>query len=136
MTAPTRPGPAALDESPRRVWELLALLSEGRTIEQVAAKWGVQAGTVRVYAERMRSYLGADTNAQAVLLGCQAGILDGRRQRHGDHAGYEAHRRRGETPCEACKGGERAHRSRYKGRQKPPEGPAGAPQSPSPTAPL
>jgi hypothetical protein len=58
--------------------------------------------------------LGARTAPQAVLIACQLGLLDGRPQRHGDHAGYEAHRRRGENPkhCRlGCVEGERAHRA-------------------------
>jgi hypothetical protein len=44
-----------------------------------------------------------------VFLAVQAGLLDPRR-RHGDHAGFAAHRYRGEEPCEACWEGERAYR--------------------------
>ncbi|MFD5419447.1 LuxR C-terminal-related transcriptional regulator [Streptomyces sp. NPDC127069] len=92
--------------------EVLTLLAEGRTLQQIARDWGVEPGTVRIYAARLRRYLGADTNPQAVLLACRAGLLDGRPQRHGDHAGYVAHWRRGEDPkaCGPCAAGEKAHR--------------------------
>ncbi|MFE2326099.1 hypothetical protein ACFXD5_19590 [Streptomyces sp. NPDC059385] len=112
MTAPARP-------VPRCEMDLLLLMAEGRTLAQVATMWGVERGTVHTFAARLRRRLGAETNPHAVLLACQAGLLDGRPQRHGDHAGYEAHRRRGEDPCDACRAGEREHRSRYKARQTP-----------------
>jgi DNA-binding CsgD family transcriptional regulator len=113
VTAPARPVLTFPDGS-GRVMELLVHLSEGRTLEQVASRWGVQAGTVRVYAERMRRYLGADTNPQAVLLACRAGLLDGRPQHHGDHNGYEAHVRRRDEICDDCRDGERAYRAALK----------------------
>ncbi|MEW2415333.1 LuxR C-terminal-related transcriptional regulator [Streptomyces sp. NPDC046866] len=106
--------------------DLLTLLAEGRTLQQIAHDWDLEPGTVRIYAARLRRYLGADTNPQAVYLACRAGILDGRPQRHGDHAGYEAHRKRGETPCDDCRAGEKAHRARYatpRKRQTAPERP-------------
>lgn len=117
MTAPARPLPS--DEG--RVLDVLTLLAAGRTLQQIARDWGVEPGTVRIYAARLRRYLGADTNPQAVLLACRAGLLDGRPQRHGDHAGYEAHLRRGEDPKQCphgCQEAERAYRIALKARQK------------------
>jgi DNA-binding CsgD family transcriptional regulator len=109
VTAPARP-------VPRTEMDVLLLMAAGRTLVQIAAQWGVSTGTVHEYAERLRRRLGAETNPHAVLLACRAGLLDGRPQRHGDHAGYEAHRRRGEDPklCQlGCPEGEAAHRKRY-----------------------
>jgi hypothetical protein len=56
--------------------------------------------------------LDARDMAHAVLIACHAGLLDGRPRRHGDHAGFAAHIRRGEDPwaCEACAEGERTYR--------------------------
>jgi hypothetical protein len=54
----------------------------------------------------------------AVLLACQAGLLDGKPRRHGDHAGFAAHQYRGEEPCEACWAGERAYRRDRKAARK------------------
>ncbi|MFD6113639.1 LuxR C-terminal-related transcriptional regulator [Streptomyces yangpuensis] len=128
MTASARPLPS----DSGRVLDVLTLLAEGYTLQQIAHDWGVGPGTVRIYAARMRRYLGAETNAQAVLLACRAGILDGRRQeRHGDHAGYAAHVRRGEDPkqCEPCAAGERAYRAAQRARQRP-SAPTSAPISP------
>jgi DNA-binding CsgD family transcriptional regulator len=112
VTAPARP---ALTEA-----ELAVLIgaAEGDTYAVIGARLGLHEKSVSKVAVRAGRKLGAASIANAIFLACRAGLLDGRPQRHGDHAGYEAHRRRGETPCEACKVGEREHRSRYKGRQR------------------
>lgn len=111
MTAPARPLPSDAG----RVLDVLALLAEGRTLQRIARDWGVEPGTVRIYAARLRRYLGAETNAQAVYLACLAGLLDGRPlTRHGDHAGYEAHRKRRIPYCDACIEGEKAYRAELK----------------------
>ncbi|MBX9425466.1 LuxR C-terminal-related transcriptional regulator [Streptomyces lateritius] len=94
--------------------EFLERLGRGETGGEIAAAWHMELSSVRTVAERLRRKLGARTNEHAVLLACQAGILDGRPRRHGDHAGYEAHRKRGETPCDHCREGERAHRRAMK----------------------
>lgn len=112
MTAPARPVLTELEV------EVLRLASEGLGYEEIAKRIYViprRATAIKTSALRK---LGARNIANAVFLACRAGILDGRPQRHGDHAGYEAHRKRGEDPCEACRAGEREHRSRYKGRQR------------------
>jgi DNA-binding CsgD family transcriptional regulator len=90
--------------------EFLERLGRGETGGEIADAWHMELSSIRTVAERLRRKLGARTNEHAVLLACQAGILDGRPRRHGDHAGYEAHRRRGETICDLCREGERAHR--------------------------
>lgn len=104
---------------------VLTAAAAGDTYAVIGARLGLCEKAVSKIAVRAGRKLGATNIANAVFLACRAGILDGRPQRHGDHAGYEAHRRRGETPCEACKVGERAHRSRYKGRQKASAGVSG-----------
>lgn len=108
MTAPARPVLAG------RELEVLLLLSQGLNHNQIAARLKVEPITVRVYAKRMRDRFGAATNPQAVLLACQAGVLDGQRQSHGDHNGYEAHIRRGDRGrdiCDPCREGEKAYRA-------------------------
>jgi DNA-binding CsgD family transcriptional regulator len=112
VTAPARPVLTALQQ------EVLELAAEGYTYRQIGRCLGITPSAASNRAEHAIRNLGATSIANAVLLACRAGILDGRPQRHGDHAGYEAHRKRGETPCEACKAGEREHRSRCKGRQR------------------
>ncbi|OMI34443.1 hypothetical protein SPAR_36706 [Streptomyces sparsogenes DSM 40356] len=90
---------------------VLRRFSEGATCSRIAHELGISEVSLRVYSHRMRKALGARSIAHAVLLGCRAGLLDGQPQRHGDHAGYTAHLRRGEEPCEPCRLGERAYRS-------------------------
>lgn len=92
---------------------ILRMVAAGRTHAQIAAELcltpkGLTSGVNRVLAK-----LGASNAPHAVLLACRAGILDGRPQRHGDHAGYVAHVRRGEDPkdCPPCWAGERAYRN-------------------------
>ncbi|MFF5703447.1 response regulator transcription factor [Streptomyces sp. NPDC012794] len=96
---------------PRTEREVLGLMAQGRTLVQIATQWDVSTGTVHEYAERLRRRLGAETNPQAVLLACRAGLLDGRPfLRHGDHAGYETHRKRRIPYCDDCRAGEKAYR--------------------------
>lgn len=94
--------------------------ANGASYRELARQWGTREITVRGYGHRALRKLGARSIAHAVFLACQAGILDGRPQRHGDHAGYEAHRRRGEDPkqCEPCRLGERAHKQAVKKRSE------------------
>lgn len=97
-----------LTDHERRVLELVAL---GRTHEQIADELTLTPKGVTPTVNRAMKKLGASNAPHAVLLACRAGILDGRPQRHGDHAGYAAHWYRGEDPCEACRRGERAYRN-------------------------
>jgi DNA-binding CsgD family transcriptional regulator len=113
VTAPARP----VLTDPEQ--EALALTSLGLTYHQAGKRAGTTERAMKRRMERVMAKLGADNAAHAVLLACRAGLLDGRPQRHGDHAGYEAHRRRGEEPCQPCREGEREHRSRYKTHQAP-----------------
>ncbi|MBP2581884.1 DNA-binding CsgD family transcriptional regulator [Streptomyces sp. PvR006] len=94
--------------------------ARGDTYAVIAARLGLHDKSVNKIAFRLARKLGARNITNAVLLACQAGILDGRPRRHGDHAGYEAHRKRGEDPklCEPCRLGERAHRQAMKTRTR------------------
>ena len=97
--------------------DFLERLGRGETTREIADAWHMELTSIWTVAERLRRKLGATTNEHAVLLACRAGILDGRPQRHGDHAGYMAHIRRGEDPkqCEhGCWAGERDYRNRQR----------------------
>jgi hypothetical protein len=66
---------------------------------------------------RVIDKLEARDMAHAVFVAVQLGLLDPRR-RHGDHAGFAAHRYRDEEPCEACWEGERAYRRERRAARK------------------
>ncbi|MGV2914660.1 helix-turn-helix domain-containing protein [Streptomyces alfalfae] len=93
-----------------REHKVLTLMSEGATYDVVARELSCSNRTASWTGQQVMRKLGAQSIAHAVLLGCRLGLLDGRPQRHGDHAGFAAHRYRGEEPCEACWAGERAYR--------------------------
>ena len=88
--------------------EFLERLGRGETTHDIANAWHMEMTSIWTVAERLRKKLHAKTNEHLVLLACRAGIIDGKPQRHGDHAGYAAHLYRGEGPCDLCKTGERA----------------------------
>lgn len=94
--------------APREV-EFLQRLARGETIQQIARAWHYEESGARSIGDRLRKKLGAKTNTHAVFIAVQLRILDPTR-RHADHAGFMAHRRAGEEPCEACWEGERAYR--------------------------
>ncbi|WP_309140301.1 helix-turn-helix transcriptional regulator [Streptomyces sp. PKU-EA00015] len=96
-----------------RETEILRLVSQGLSYGEAAGRLQppVTENTAKAHMQRVLTKLGASTAPHAVFLACQAGILDGRPRRHGDHAGYAAHVYRGEDPCEACWDGERAYRA-------------------------
>lgn len=128
MTAPVLVGPSSSSGGPtsmrsRRIGSygdpltdrqvtVLRLASEGFTQRQIAHQIGIAEKSVSYLVSEVLVRLGAENITHAVLLGCRAGILDGRPQRHGDHAGFAAHERRGEDPwaCTSCAEGERAYR--------------------------
>ncbi|MFC9497706.1 helix-turn-helix transcriptional regulator [Streptomyces sp. NPDC056982] len=115
-TMPSSGGPApSLTEREARV---LNLMAAGATYEAVSRELICSDRTASWIGQRVMKKLGAKSIAHAVLLGCQAGILDGRPQRHGDHAGFAAHRYRGEEPCDACWDGERAYRADRRAARK------------------
>jgi DNA-binding CsgD family transcriptional regulator len=91
--------------------DFLERLGRGETTRDIADAWHMEMTSIWTVAERLRRKLGAKTNEQAVLLACRAGLLDGRPQRHGDHAGFVAHTRRREPPCDACAEGELAYQA-------------------------
>ncbi|MFF3324933.1 helix-turn-helix transcriptional regulator [Streptomyces sp. NPDC002889] len=103
------PGPDLTD----RELHVLRRSAQGEIYDRIAADWGVTGRTVKQIASRMFKKLGATSMPNAVLLACQAGLLDGRPRRHGDHAGFMQHVRAGEDAwdCEPCATGERAYRA-------------------------
>jgi DNA-binding CsgD family transcriptional regulator len=87
--------------------------SLGQTHKQIARGLRIDEKSVGKLMTEVFRKLGARNMPNAILLACQAGLLDGRPQRHGDHAGFIAHQRRGEDPwaCElGCPDGEREYR--------------------------
>ncbi|GAA3384410.1 response regulator transcription factor [Streptomyces racemochromogenes] len=119
MTRASRPG-AALSDLEATV---LRLAAEGHSYPAIGRILGRSTAAVQDSRQRAIIKLGAASSAHAVLIACRAGLIDGRPQRHGDHAGYEAHRRRGEQPCDACRMGERAHRQRQRDAASARQGP-------------
>jgi DNA-binding CsgD family transcriptional regulator len=91
--------------------QILGLIARGGSYAEIAAELYLAHATVKNYAASSIKKLGARSQAHAVLLACRAGLLDGRPQRHGDHAGFIAHTRRGETPCDDCAQGETAYQA-------------------------
>lgn len=95
---------------------VLRLVSQGRTHQEIADELVMTAKGVTPTVNRAIRKLGARNAPHAVHLAYQAGIL--RRERHGDHAGFAAHVRRGEEPCDLCKVGESAYRAARRQRRK------------------
>ena len=113
--APQSGGPTpSLSE---REAELLNRVANGESYRELARDWSVQEITVRTTGARVLRKLDANSIAHAVFIAVQLRILDPAR-RHGDHAGFAAHRYRGEEPCEACWEGERAYRRERRGARK------------------
>ena len=126
MTAPAQLGPSSSDGGPApssrrgpsrrpltdRQLDALRRASLGQTHKQIARGLGIDEKSIGKLMTEVFRKLGAVNMPNAVLLACQAGVLDGRPQRHGDHAGFAAHVYRGEDPweCESCAEGERAYR--------------------------
>jgi DNA-binding CsgD family transcriptional regulator len=93
--------------------KVLKLRAEGFSGPQIASALQIAIGTLSYHETVIVHRFNARNITHAVFLACRAGILDGRPQRHGDHAGYEAHIRRGEDPklCPQCHTAERAYRN-------------------------
>jgi DNA-binding CsgD family transcriptional regulator len=129
VTAPARPQLTA------RQARALLLVSEGYDQKAVGRELGVSRRGAGILVERAAQKLGAASIPHAVRLACLAGIIDGRPQRHGDHAGYAAHVRRGEDPkaCPiGCWEGElayRADRRQAKRGQEAASAPASRPEA-------
>ena len=122
MTAPPLVGPSPSGGGPvpslaRREVEYLERLARGETVQEIARSCHYEESGARSIGERLRKKLGAKTNTHAVVLAIQLRILDPSR-RHGDHAGFAAHRYHDEDPCEACWGGERAYRAERRAARK------------------
>jgi DNA-binding CsgD family transcriptional regulator len=115
----------------RREADFLHRLIQGDTIQQIAEDWHYGESGARSIGDRLRKKLGAKTNAQAVFIACQLKILEPNR-RHGDHAGFAAHRYRDEEPCDDCWAGERAYRAGRRQRRRQ-EGAGDARSANSPT---
>ena len=96
--------------TPRQT-DVLQLAAQGQTYHQIGRALGITRNTVDVLMRQICKRLQAQNLPHAVLLGCRAGILDGKPRRHGDHAGYNAHKYRGEDPCDLCVAGERKYRA-------------------------
>jgi DNA-binding CsgD family transcriptional regulator len=100
---------------------VLQRVASGLTRHQIAVETGYSVDGVQKVIRRAYRKLGAINPPHAILLACRAGLLDGTpQQRHGDHAGFRAHERRDEDPCDACWAGENDYRAemRRKRRQK------------------
>ncbi|MGW6946142.1 helix-turn-helix domain-containing protein [Streptomyces xanthophaeus] len=115
MTAPARPELTELEV------EVIRLAAEGLGYKEIAERiYVIPRRATEIKTGALRK-LGARNIASGVYLACRAGILDGRPQRHGDHAGYAAHKYRGEDPklCpHGCWEGELAYRAeRRRARQ-------------------
>ncbi|RIH58410.1 LuxR family transcriptional regulator [Streptomyces sp. SHP22-7] len=119
-TAPVRPGPNdPLKGRPLtdRQLDVLHRIAQGQSWQQIGRDLGLTVGGVGSHSKQILRKLGAQTSAHAVFLACAAGTLDPTR-RHGDHAGFAAHRYYGEEPCEACWEGERAYRRERRAARK------------------
>lgn len=114
MSAPVQAGPSPHGDGPvptlaAREVEYLERLARGETVQEIARAWHYEESGARSIGERLRKKLGAKTNTHAVFIAVRLRVLDPTR-RHGDHAGFAAHRYRGEKPCDECWEGERAYR--------------------------
>lgn len=123
MTAPVQLGPSPVGGGPavsltENELTVLQRASQGQTYAAIAQDLGYAEKSVTKMALRLNRKLGAVNITHAVLLACQAGLLDGKPRRHGDHAGFAAHQYRDEEPCEACWVGERAYRNGRKAARK------------------
>jgi hypothetical protein len=83
----------------------------------IAARMHYTYRSAKDVGSRVIEKLAAKDMTHAVFMAVQLGLLDPRR-RHGDHAGFAAHRYRGEEPCEACWEGERAYRRGLRAARK------------------
>lgn len=96
-----------------RQLSVLRLAAEGFSRQEIADRLLLGEGTVDYHERAVIAAFGARNLRNAVHLAWMAGVLRrGRvlRDRHGDHAGFRLHERRGERPCDACAAGEREYR--------------------------
>ncbi|WP_267972416.1 MULTISPECIES: helix-turn-helix transcriptional regulator [unclassified Streptomyces] len=120
VTATVQAAPPALTATELAVLERAA---NGDTYAVIAKALGYQEKSVSKMALRLARKLGANNITHAVFLACRLGVLDPRR-RHGDHAGFVAHVRRGEEPCSSCRAGEREYKASRRAARKSGGGPA------------
>lgn len=123
MTAPVQVGPSPVGGGPAvsltaNEYTVLQRAARGETYVAMGRDMGYAEKAINKMAFRMIHKLGASNITHAVFLACQAGLLDGKPRRHGDHAGFAAHVYRGEEPCEECWEGERAYRRGRKTARK------------------
>ena len=114
MSAPVQVGPSPQGGGPvpslnPAEMTVLEGRANGLTYMQIAARLHYTYSSTVNVGSRVIEKLGARDMAHAVFTAVQTGLLDPRR-RHGDHAGFAAHKYRGEEPCEECWDGERAYR--------------------------
>lgn len=102
--------------TPREL-EVLQLVALGKTHKDIAQQLVTTPKGITPTVNRVMKKLGASNAPHAVFLAVRFGLLDPRR-RHGDHAGFAAHRYRGEEPCEACWEGELAYRRAYQAERR------------------
>jgi DNA-binding CsgD family transcriptional regulator len=122
VSAPVQVGPSPSGGGPTssltgNEMRVLRCAANGQTYAAIAQSLGYQEKSVSKMALRLARKLGASNITHAVFLACRAGILDPSR-RHGDHAGFAAHRYYGEEPCAACWEGERAYRRQRRAARK------------------
>jgi DNA-binding CsgD family transcriptional regulator len=96
--------------------QVLRGTANGETYAETASRIFITEKSVSNVATRIMRKLDAKSMPHAVHLAWEAGLF--RRERHGDHAGFAAHRYRGEEPCEACWAGERAYRAERRQRRR------------------
>lgn len=102
-----------------RQLDVLKRIADGQSWAQIGTDLGITLGGVGSINKQILLKLGASSSAHAVHLAHLAGIL--RRERHGDHAGFAAHVRRGEDPwacTQGCPEGERAYRAERRQQRK------------------
>lgn len=122
MTAPVMVGPSPSGDGPvpslnpaeRRVLEGRA---NGLSYMQLASQLHYTYSSTVNVGSRVIDKMGARDMAHAVFLAVQLKILDPNR-RHGDHAGFAAHRYYSEEPCAECWEGERAYRRERRAARK------------------
>jgi len=122
VTAPVMVGPSSSSGGPvpfltPNELTVLERAANGETYAGIARALGYAEKSVSKIALRLARKLGANNITHAVFIAVQLRILDPGR-RHGDHAGFAAHRYRREEPCEACWDGERAYRRALRAARK------------------
>ena len=94
--------------------QLVSHLANGRTPVEAAVLMHLTKHQLDQAVTDTLTALRARTLPHAVNRAWEVGWL--RRERHGDHAGFNAHQRRGEDPCDDCKAGEREYRASRRAR--------------------